>query len=258
MAIGFSNLGNYGRMGNQMFQYAALRGIANQRNFDWVVPTQDKFKNTYHSTSNIFECFKLEEARKNMIDIEFEFKITEPPTNIFSDYLFYSCPDNSDLIGYFHSKRYFSTINKIICKEFEFIENIKSIDVDKYISLHIRRDDYIGFEGVCPQQTIEYYIEALKHFDKKIPVVISSDDPKWCEEQKIFSSQRFIISKLNPYEDMLTMSKACGNIISNSTYAWWGAFLSKNKNVVMPKNWYGPMASQHSNKEYKMSGWIEV
>jgi hypothetical protein len=66
------------------------------------------------------------------------------------------------------------------------------------------------------------------------------------------------MSGLDPYKDMLIMSQANGNIISNSTYAWWGAYLSKNKNVVMPKNWYGPMASTHSNKEYLVSGWIEV
>jgi hypothetical protein len=258
MAIGFSNLGNYGRMGNQMFQYAALRGIANQNNFDWVVPAQEKFKDTYHSVSNIFDCFELLQARERMKDVEFEYLIQEPPNNIFCSDLFYSCPDNSDLIGYFHSKRYFSSIRKIIFNEFKFLNDNKPIDIDKYISIHVRRDDYIGFEGVCPQQPDEYYISALLNFDKKLPVIVSSDDIEWCSEQDVFSSDRFIMSGLDPYKDMFIMSQANGNIISNSTYAWWGAYLSKNKNVVMPKNWYGPMASTHSNKEYLVSGWIEV
>lgn len=258
--IGFTNLGNYGRLGNQMFQYAALRGIANQNSFSWVVPEQEKFKNTYHSTTNIFECFELLEARSNMQDVVFEELIHEnASSNRLDEKIFYSCPDNVDLLGYFHSRRYFTSITNVIRKEFTFINKKNPVDLKNYISLHVRRDDYVGwFESICPQQNAEYFINSLELFDKKFPVIISSDDINWCSQQEFFQGKRFIFSEFNAYEDMLIMSNASGNIISNSTYAWWGAFLSKNKNVVLPKNWYGPLASHHSNKEYIIPGWIEM
>jgi len=255
MTIGYSNLGNYGRMGNQMFQYAALRGIAKARGFDWVVPTQEKFKGTYHSTSNIFECFALEEARSNMTDVEFERLVEESSgTNKMDPLILYACEDNSDLLGYFHSPKYFENCEDEIKKEFSIIDESKPINIDEYISIHVRRDDYVGwFEQICPQQTFNYYDKALSLFDKSLPVIVSSDDIDWCKT--VFLSDRFVFSNHDPYETMSVMKNASANIISNSTFAWWGAYLADHENVVIPKKWYGPAAPNHSGEEYLMNGW---
>lgn len=259
MAISFSNLGNYGRIGNQMFQYASLRGIANNLNYDWVVPPQENFLHTYHSTSNIFNCFKLEEARKNIKNIKFDNIWSEPNSNYFDPSIFYGCLDNTDLIGYLQSYKYFEKIEEIIKKEYEFLINENPIKLEKYISLHVRRGDYVGLEHILPTQNFEYYKEALENFDNTIPVVVCSDTIEWCKQQEIFSEERFIFSNFNPYEDLYIISQSSGIIMSNSTFAWWGAYLNENNNkVVMPKNWFGPGAPAHSPEEFLIKDWIMI
>ena len=258
MTIGFSQLGNYGRMGNQMFQYAALRGISDNLGYDWRVPTQDKFRNTFHSTSNIFDCFTLEEAKSKMEDVQFQYMIDDSNLpNTFDERIYYTCLDNTDLIGYYQSPKYFEKIEDIIKKEFTFIKK-SPVQVERYISLHVRRGDYLLYSHILPPQNEKYFKDALSNFDKNLKVVVSSDDIEWCKNSDIFKSDRFVFSEANPYDDLLMISKACGNIISNSSYSWWGAYLSGNSNVVIPKNWFGPAAPHHKAEEFLKEGWIAL
>ena len=254
MAIGFSNLGNYGRLGNQMFQYAALRGIAHKNNLHWIIPKQEKFKETYHSTSNMFECFTLNKARSLMFDHNFRYLYHESEyTNKFKEDIFLGCKDDTDLLGYFQSPKYFEEIQDEIKNEYTLIDNEKNIDPDHYISLHVRRGDYIGLGHILPTQNIDYYMNALDRLDKNLHVVVSSDDIDWCKS--VFHDDRFIFSTGSPYDDMKIMIQATESILSNSSYAWWGAYLSGNKNVIIPSNWFGPMAPHHSTEEFLMEGW---
>ena len=124
---------------------------------------------------------------------------------------------------------------------------------DQYISLHVRRGDYIGLEYILPTQDMQYYNRALEYFTDNIPVVVLSDDIEWC--RSVFVGDRFTFSQGTPYDDMRIMIQSSGNIMSNSSYAWWGAFLSRNKNVVMPLNWFGKLAPFHTSEELLMDGW---
>jgi hypothetical protein len=256
MTIGFTQLGNYGRMGNQMFQYASLRGVAANLGYDWVVPTQEKFKGTYHSTSNIFECFTLEKARANMSDVNFKFLMKERDnTNAFDERIFYTCLDETDLMGYFQSPRYFNNIEQEIKNEFTFIKK-SPLNVSEYIFVHVRRGDYLLYPYILTVQNEEYYRQGLSCFDSSLPVVVMSDDIEWCKNASVFQGKRFIFSEFNPYDDLLIMSKSLGGITSNSTYGWWGAYLSNSKNVIIPSNWFGPAAVGHSASEFLINDWM--
>ena len=75
----------------------------------------------------------------------------------------------------------------------------------------------------------------------EIPVLIFSDDPTWCKEQEMFSSNRFMVSESGDnITDMCLMSMCDYQIMANSTFSWWGAWLSGSERVIGPKMWFGP------------------
>ena len=101
-------------------------------------------------------------------------------------------------------------------------ERLKSIVGDQLaISLHVRRGDYVG-KPHHPTQSLEYYLNALEHFDNNLPVIIVSGDPYWCKEQKIFLDDRFFISMNGNAANDLCMMSLCNNhVIANSSFSWW-------------------------------------
>ena len=106
-----------------------------------------------------------------------------------------------------------------------------------------------------PVPPIEYYAEALKKFPD-VPVIIFSDDPKWCMMQSLFDPDRFFISQNNKAEyDMCFMSMCTHHIIANSSFSWWGAWLAKSENVIAPKVWFGSSLSEHDTSDLYLDHW---
>jgi len=113
------------------------------------------------------------------------------------------------------------------------------------ISLHIRRGDYIHNPN-HPTQPMSYYEEALSKLPE-VPVVVFSDDSEWCNQQKLFESDRFMIAEGNTTDcDLCLMSLCKYHIIANSSFSWWGAWLAKSEKVIAPKNWFGADCSSKS------------
>ena len=111
----------------------------------------------------------------------------------------------------------------------------------KAISLHIRRTDHLIKPTYHPVLPLSYYEEALSKFPSDLPVIVFSDEPAWCHEQKFFEDDRFLISDSGDnITDMCLMSMCQYQIMANSTYSWWGAWLSNSENVIAPKLWFGP------------------
>ena len=262
--IGFNLLGNLGRLGNQMFQYASLRGIAANNGYDWCIPPHDTFgnfdANVRSSDTTIYKCFNLHSAKN--------FKLIDG-SNVdelffhFDDDLFNNCKDNISLNGYYQSEKYFKNIEDDIRKDFTFKEDILTLSEEflsqfnstDIISLHIRRGDYLKYSH-HPTQSLEYYSKSLKQFDSNLPVLVFSDDPDWCLSQELFESDRFLISKLNSSEfDLCVMSLCKYHIIANSSFSWWGSWLAKSKKTVSPKNWFGPPLT-HDTKDLYCDNWI--
>ena len=129
-------------------------------------------------------------------------------------------------------------------------------DYSNLISLHIRRTDYVGNINHPMPSLTEYYQKALDQLDDTIPVLIFSDDPKWCKEQSIFSGDRFLVSENDPYTDLCIMSLCNYHIIANSSFSWWGAWLSDSKKVFAPKRWFGGNAINNDTSDLYCSNWI--
>ena len=277
--IGFNHLGNLGRLGNQMFEFAALRGIAAEHGYDICIPPADHQGIENYS---LHECFKLDHIPTGFIKDE---NYSLEQTFHFNNDLFATCKDGTSLYGFFQSWRYFLQIQDTIRKDFTFkdeiLEPCKEMieSLDEPIMLHVRRGDpnltdprgfkwsYTQCSSQHPPQPIEYYEEALKKFDKNQSVIVFSDSVDWVKEQDIFKPDRFMISEpedkyadgsFTPYVDLCLMSLCSHAIIANSSMSWWGAWLINNldKQVIAPKMWFGPDYKDKNTKDLYYPGWI--
>lgn len=262
--ISFNQLGNLGRLGNQMFQYASLRGIAANRGFDFCIPLEHIFgendHNVKNSDTNIYTVFDLSKCNKINKPILYQ-RVQESGFH-FDEDIFNNCPDDVDLYGYFQSEKYFKHIENEIRNDFAFYSDViesceelidGEVGSDEVISLHVRRSDYLNLQSFHPVSSIEYYTEALKKFPE-VPVFIFSDDPDWCINQKLFDGDRFLISKNTSDFDLCLMSKCSHHIIANSSFSWWGAWLANSKHVIAPKVWFGPELL-HNTKDLYLNNW---
>ena len=277
--IGFNALGYLGRLGNQMFQFAALKGIARNRGFEYCLPPSDLY--TEHTNvqqydaevasgkamHQLFLPFKL----SNTSDLNCQYLDRDRPTApesgfTFDENLYNRVPDWVNVQGFFQSWKYFKNIEDEIRGDFEFKDFVQdpcremmdSLD-ETPISLHIRRKDYV----TNPNHTAlgaDYYEKALKEFDENETVLVFSDDPDWCNEQELFADDRFMIAEGNSgWTDMCLMTMCKGHIIANSSFSWWGAWLAKSEKVVAPSGWFAGSNLEHlDTKDLIPEEWVVI
>ncbi len=245
--ISFNNLGHMGRLGNQMFQYAALKGIASHKGYSYSIPENNE----------LTSCFKIPLTEKNqntqILSIErFE----------FDQNLLDNCPDDVDLVGYFQTEKYFSHIEKEIRQDFTFYDRITNICShykenlfrnQEVISLHVRRTDYLTDKNFY-SLPLEYYYQSLDLLPD-LPVIVLTDDYEWCKTK--FTSKRFKISKSNnSHIDLCLMSLCDYHIIANSSFSWWGSWLADSKKTIAPKDWFAGDFSSWNTKDLYLPHWI--
>ena len=248
--IGFNHLGRLGRFGNQMFQYAALRGIAANNNTNFCLPKWDSEVNDGLGNmlrTELFDCFEMGSVNNlniQLIDLD---RPTVSESGFNFDPKIFNCDDWISLWGFFQSEKYFKNVEDIIRKDFTFRDDILHpcqdmmqgiLEGGRVIGVHIRRKDYLTnpnhhFVG------IDYYTEALQKFPDDINVLVFSDDSQWCHQQSLFEDDRFMISENNSgYIDMCLMSMCTDFIIGNSSFSWWAAWLGNSGKVIAPSNWF--------------------
>jgi len=279
--IGFNHIGTIGRFGNQMFQYAALKGVAANRGFEYTIPPKDS--KIQIDNYGLLDAFNLD-TNKN-IDWIIATEVVQESHFHFDEKLFNECPDDSTIYGFFQSEKYFKHIEEDIRKDFTFkdtwlnpCKEFREQLGEEVIFLHVRRGDpnladkrgfkwaYVNIQSQHPVQTLEYYEKALAEFNDDLPVVVFSDSIDWCKEQDIFKSDRFMFSEpedkhsdgaLVPYLDMCLMSLCDHAIIANSSMSWWGAWLIKNPNkkVIAPSMWFGSDYADKDTKDLYCEGW---
>jgi hypothetical protein len=252
--ISFYDIGFMGGLGNQMFQYAGLKGIAAHKNYQYSLST---------SHFELLDCFNIPQTppssnKKTIYSNQCEFN---------SD-LFNNCPDDVNLQGYFQSEKYFKHIEHEIRKDFTFKDWIQETTTDYFnkknikecISLHIRRQDYLtSGADYFANLDLKYYEKGLSFFEKDIPVIIFSDDLRWCNSQPLFKTSRYIVYNLgNEFLDLCAMSMCNYHIIANSTYSWWGAWLAKSQKTVAPKHWFTGNFKDLNTKDLYLSNWITI
>ena len=184
--------------------------------------------------------------------------------------------DNSYLDGYFQCEKYFKDIREIILKQFTINQDISNYTKEiknkiqnskNSCSLHIRRGDFvnstnINIHGACD---IEYYKKAMKYLEEKVENInyfIFSDDIEWVKENLAIQNAIYIDSKEKriPHEDIYLMSLCKNNIIANSSFSWWGAWLNQNekKMVIAPKRWFADDKLESQSKDIVCESWVRV
>ena len=247
MTIAFNHLGRLGQLGNQMFQYAALKGIAERHGYDFMIPNNKDVMVDSLGNKLRTEIFNPFDLNVKVGILQTENYLQEPHYEYSVDFV-NNCPDNFSLWGFFQTEKYFKHIEDQIRKDFAFKKQIRDecreiIEevFDNPIALHVRRGDFLINHANHHNLSMDYYAEALSKFDKKRQVVVFTDDPKWAFEQELFSDDRFIISnEVGPYHDLYLMTQCDDFIIANSTFSWWGAWLANRGTVIAPQKWFGP------------------
>lgn len=258
------DMANYSRLGNQMFQYAFMKNISNKLNIPIylrVLNTDNEFYKT-----RLIECFKLDDY-KELDEKYYDQNVDKiyqcnEKTMEYDQKLINELLENKNkqinINGYFQSEKYFDKIT------FQFKDDIeiKSQEIinlfleKKYtlISLHIRRGDISNNTAANSPISKKYIVNSIKYMEDNIKsdkmYLIFSDDHEYCKKElpQIISGLNIkcnlITSKsskfVSEYLDLCIMSKCEHNIISGSSFSWWGAYLNKNdkKIVISPTPWF--------------------
>jgi hypothetical protein len=249
-----------GGLGNYLFQIASVYSLALDNNDEAVFNINDSV--TGHQpiknyTNNIL-------SKINFVDYSLSLKndCYEP----FFHYQKIPYKANQKLHGYFQSEKYFIHNRQQILDLYDIDEESKKEIDKKYgeilvgntCSLHVRRGDYLKYPNHHPTCTLEYYSNSIKEFSKDTKFLIFSDDINWCK--KVFTSENFIFIEGNKdYIDLWLMSLCKNNIIANSSFSWWGAWLNQNPNkkVITPTNWFGS-SIPHNTKDLIPISWIKI
>jgi len=268
--IGFNALGRMGRLCNQMFQYASLKGLARKIGAEIIIPNYEQEVDDGMGNmlrTELFDSFELN-VQTGLLN-NGHAPVVQERFFHFDEELFNNCPDHVSLQGYFQTEKYFKHIEDEIRDDFIFHSEIATPckemieGVEHPIALHVRRTDYLTNSENHFNMPLAYYEAALKHFDDDRNVIVFSDDPAWCLEQSLFSDDRFIISENDDNRvDLCLMSMCDDFIIANSSYSWWGAWLSANKNkkVITPVQWFGKTGytKDHNTKDLIPDGWTRI
>jgi hypothetical protein len=258
-----------GGLGNQMFQYALYRSFKEiylNTKLDVIFfenyhkhngfELERIFINLKTEYANPMEVNELSDSKADLISKIRRKLFGVKQTHYREEYLGYNNDIKDNMInmyfeGYWQSEKYFSDIEKVVRNEFTFMpfdkeENILisyRMSQTNSIGIHIRRGDYVEhplYSGIC---TIDYYQMAIEYMKNSIEdpyFYVFSDDILWCKNTlKITTLVEYIDWNKgnNSYRDMQLMSLCKHNIIANSTFSWWGAWLNSNPNkiVVAPK-----------------------
>ncbi len=271
-----------GGLGNQLFQYAAGRHLALLNNTPLFLDTTF-LESTLEGTTvrkyelgafNILAEIADEKLFQNFHGSEFS-KPDRMLTKIISfgkynKYKSYEYGFDANLLklkgnyylkGFFQSEKYFKEIGLTIRKELmikdDFIPKddqlIQDIKNNNSVAIHIRRGDYIRnlssmeAHGLC---TKDYYTKSIEYMKRELGndlhFYLITDDAKWVQQEMRWDINCTLIENKTTIEDFYLMSLCKHNIIANSTFSWWAAWLNNNENkkVILPKHWLNNLLSE--------------
>lgn len=248
-----------GGLGNQLFQWACSRNLqklyGHRIQYDDHIEISNRKRDIYR-----FPKLQLEDLTASSKDIGNYTQYIR--VSDYFDYSIFSSIDLSNLFcvyyleGYWQGQKYFKESAEEIRQELQPLEPYKM--EDNSLSIHVRRTDYVGLQDTHPVQTLSYYESAIDLLNHTGNIYIFSDDIEWCKQNFKFKNMHFIHNE-DPLIDLWMMSACEKNIIANSTFSWWAAWLNNhpNKRVVCPKNWFGPKAP-YSDKDILDNDWIKL
>ena len=231
-----------GGLGNQLFQWALSKSLSLK--YDTTVHLDISQIHLYQ-TKRFFELHKFPNIKYDIINEPNVYKTKYIP--IMDDFKYRDFnldeKENYYIDGYWQSEDYFKEIKNEIINDLEPTkekrETLKSfINSENAISVHVRRTDYLSPSSIHTMIDINYYKKAVDIIGEYDKMFVFSDDIPWCKDNFDFKNMVFVENNDN-VDDMWLMSMCRNNIIANSSFSWWGAWLNKlpNKKVVYPSKW---------------------
>jgi len=286
-----------GGLGNQMFQYAAARRLAEKHSTILKLDVTGFEEYKLHRYG--LHCFQVMEYLATKSEIEFirgnqnilarikrkvsckiGFKGAGYRRWIFEKHFHFDpeileAPNDVLLEGYWQSEKYFIDIADILRREFviKYKQDVQShkfaelIQNTESVSLHVRRADYVhdaltnNYFGNCDR---DYYDRGVRFIGERIPDIhlfIFSDEPQWAKDNLKFDFPVTFVDcndASRNFEDLRLMSLCKHNIIANSSFSWWGAWLNSNANkiVVAPQRWFND--DTKNTKDLIPEKWIRL
>ena len=260
------DLGCNGRLGNQLFQYATLYSLSKMSNRRIILYLWDSETDYVKFKLNIFPKLKYQKINK-----------VSTTTTLYEDSFNYS-PSIMDKVtsriekcvnisGFFQSALYFDAYKNDILDLYVldegnidivntlFLKMTKNIKLE-IVSIHVRRGDYANFKNyhlILPQT---YYQKAISLFTNSFFIVFS-DDIEWCKLNLNICNVYFSEGNFD-YIDLFLMSKCHHNIIANSSFSWWAAYLNRNinKKIVCPSKWFGELGPK--KHDLILDSWVVI
>ena len=277
----------HGRLGNQMFQYAAGRALADRAGVPLALDSRGAILRGEGVLTRVFDLELADPVHlpplKQTNPLRYAIwrgigqKVGAKPyfrreRGLRYNPAFEDWGDNSYLHGYWQSQKYFQNSAERIRSDFTFpafsnqqnAEMAARIAESTAISLHVRRGDYLTFAAhvLCDQA---YYDAALaKVLDglQGDPIVyVFSDDPQWAKDNLSLPCEKVVVDFNGPetdFEDMRLMSLCQHNIIGNSSFSWWAAWLNQTpgRRVAGPAKWFGD--PKLSNPDIFPHDWLRI
>ena len=261
----FLNISIKGGIGNQLFQFVTAYSLSRKLNMDFNIDVAG-YKNNNHRQFKLLSFLKI---KRNIIKSKIFFfgKFEKVYQKIFfsnfkekNPFYYDSAINNLDnrkninLLGFFQSEKYFYMDRNQIIKLFNFnkkksfkiIELESAILKSQSLAIHVRGGDYVDFEKENPgygSLSRLYYKKAMKIITKNLrnfDIYIFTDDKSYFYKNNFLNTNNCtVVDSGSDINDLYLFSLCKNFIISNSTYSWWGAFLSmrKNKIIIAPKKW---------------------
>lgn len=224
-----------GRLGNQMFEIATALALALDNKAELLVPNEAAGSICYFDHFPLFDP-AIHKVQNVWREKGHQYKKIQYKPSL-------------KIYGYVQSEMYFKHRRKEVIKALGFHwESMKGV-----VALHVRRGDLVTHQHVTPLVKMSYYDRAIQHFTKMgyKNFMVFSDDIKWCR-QNLKKKVNFIYSGLSDAKDDLALQSCCEHqIISNSTFSWWSAWLNQNpdKVVIAPHKslWFAPICKLNMN-----------
>jgi len=250
-------------LGNQLFELASLIGLAKRYDTALYLPDQWKYASSFEHSP--FLNFK---SKESFVTIE------EPAFHCCLDFFdrFEGIIKNEcvNIEGFLQSEGYWKPFEADVRKAFAFEKGLleksgeflrdNDIDVSQYVAISVRRGDFATdpYHYLLP---IEYYLGAYYRYFPEKDIVVFSDDMVWCKENFRLSGKRVLFSENKSSIEQLSLMSLFRNfIIANSTFSWWGAYLSaaEKKVIVRPFHHFdGDLKLRADIKDHYPAEWVE-
>lgn len=280
-------------LGNQLFQYALARhlSIINDAELYFDLSRSKDDAAFYDMRNNIFDLgnFKYkgkiwtgrsinQEKNRSVIKklaLGEKFKTVIEEHFVYDESVLEKTKKSIHLLGYWQSEKYFKPIAKSLKRELQLKEGVlKGVNEEvqdeilstNSVAVHVRRADYIDDEANSKIYSNifneGYYPKAIDKIERLVEnpaYFVFSDDIKWCKEQfklETNASVRYVENK-SAFVDFHLMSKCNHNIIANSTFSWWAAWLndSLGKIVISPKKWF---LNDWDDSNIPVDNWVKI